>query len=264
MIASLPMYRCAPGATQEFWDFLARRLKATGLREVPDRLLWPVDLTGHWLDPRLLLSQACGYPLLSVLQGKVTLVGAFHYEVDGCDGLMCRSLLVTRSQDHGVPLQDFRGRSVAFNSDDSQSGYNALRAMVAPLARQGRFFGEAVATGSHMASVQRVHEGTADIAAIDCVTYAELGQHRPELLHGLQVLGHSDPYPALPLITSLAGGASQLSALRQALQEAMDDPALARLRRSLFIGGFEALELPAYDICRQMREQAAALGVTRL
>jgi ABC-type phosphate/phosphonate transport system substrate-binding protein len=264
MIASLPMYRAAPGATQQFWDFLTRRLKADGIPDVPAQLLWPSALQEHWLDARLLLSQACGYPLVESLHGKVALVGTFRYEVDGCDGIMCRSVLVTRQRDQGKSLQDFRGRSVAFNSDDSQSGYNALRAMVAPLARQGRFFGNAVATGGHMESVLQVRDDGADIAAIDCVTYAELGRHRPETLQGLQVLGYSDPYPALPLITSLAGSAGQLPALRQALQAVIDDPGLAQVRRSLFIGGFEPLELSAYDICRRMRDQAAALGVTRL
>ena len=44
-------------------------------------------------------------------------------------------------------LADLRGRRVALNADDSQSGRNALRAAVAPLAHDGRFFGGSILTG---------------------------------------------------------------------------------------------------------------------
>ncbi len=60
------------------------------------------------------------------------------------------------------------------NAEHSQSGYNVLRKMVAPLSREGRFFSAVMFSGSHRQSLRELQQENADIAAIDCVTYALL------------------------------------------------------------------------------------------
>ncbi|MBC7682504.1 MAG: PhnD/SsuA/transferrin family substrate-binding protein, partial [Ferruginibacter sp.] len=176
LLASLPMYATGSAANAELWQCVADQLN---IASMPAALAQPADLLAHWLDPELLLSQTCGYPLTHALAGRVQLVGAFRYSAPGCDGLRYRSQLVCRSADAGLPLAGFRGRTVAYNSEDSQSGYNSLRALVAPLARNGTFFGHAVVTGSHRASVETLRSGQVDLAAIDCVTLALLRRDHP-------------------------------------------------------------------------------------
>ena len=100
------------------------------------------------------------------------MVGAFQYDVPGCTGVFQRSQVVLRADDPSVALADLRGRRVAFNGTDSQSGYNRLRALVAPLARDGHFFGSRLETGAHAESLKSVQDGKADVAAIDCVSLA--------------------------------------------------------------------------------------------
>ena len=73
------------------------------------------------------------------------------------------------------------------NSPDSQSGYNVLLKMVAPLSRDGRFFSAVAFSGSHRQSLRELQR-EADIAAIDCVTWALLPCHQPEALAGLAVI----------------------------------------------------------------------------
>lgn len=88
---------------------------------------WPEsDLLNHWQQPALILSQTCGYPLVTQLP-EVQVVGCFHYTAAGCEGSHYRSFLVTRSEDRPLTLADFRGRRAVCNSPDSQSGYHALR-----------------------------------------------------------------------------------------------------------------------------------------
>jgi len=130
--ASLPMYSATPHHVEAFWEHLRVLLAAQGLRHLPLHLSWPSELPSHWLDPGLWLSQACGYPLVTQLAGRVRLVGTFCYQVPGSIGHLCRSQLVVRAEDRNQSLADFRGGTVAYNSTDSQSGYNSLRAMVAP------------------------------------------------------------------------------------------------------------------------------------
>ena len=150
---ALPMYLSKRQALLSLWDLLQTRLLHAGFDDLPETLDWPQDYPAHWRDPQLLLSQTCGYPLTHALAGAVQLVGVFRYDAPGCDGIFCSSQLVARTEYASRSLADFRGLRVAFNSDDSQSGYNALRAAVAPMAQRGRFFAEALSTGGHAASM---------------------------------------------------------------------------------------------------------------
>jgi ABC-type phosphate/phosphonate transport system substrate-binding protein len=249
-----------PGVTA-LWQGVADRLRALGVDNVPAALDWPDPLEAHWLAPDLLLSQACGFPLVSFLDGRVQLIGAFHYDAPGCDGVLNRSQLVVRASDPAQTLADLRGRRVAVNGTDSQSGYNSLRAQVLPLARDGRFFSAAHITGAHHLSVLAVRDGLADVAAIDCVSLASFHRHQPEITAGIRVLGETAAYPGLPLITSATTAPETMAALRDALEWVTQAPALAQVRADLFIRAFEPLPLARYQVCRDMRNAAAAAGV---
>lgn len=111
--------------------------------------VWPPpDLLMHWQEDALLLSQTCGYPLVTQLD-KVQTVGCFHYQAPGCEGIGYRSLLVTREEKRGKALGDFRGQRAVCNAIESQSGYNALRNMVAALSGFLLRWSLAAATGNH-------------------------------------------------------------------------------------------------------------------
>jgi ABC-type phosphate/phosphonate transport system substrate-binding protein len=261
---ALPMYLSKRQAVVSLWDVLQTSLQQAGCAGVPQALDWPEDLLAHWRDPQLLLGQTCGYPLTHALAGAVQLVGVFRYNAPGCDGIFCRSQLVARSEDAERTLADFRGMRVAFNSNDSQSGYNALRAAVAPLALHGRFFAEALATSGHAASMAAVQQGRADIAAIDCVTLDGLRRNLPQTVAGLCTIGQTPAYPGLPLITGQSTSAGELRVLREALAALVRDPAAADALAALGIVGFQTLPLETYQVCIAMRLQAQALGYPEL
>ena len=261
---ALPMYLGAPGAVQDLWVHLREALRAQGMQVLPEAIVWPQDLHAHWLSPDVLLSQTCGYPLTHALQGQVQLLGCFRYAAPGCDGIYCRSVLIARTESSHLALEDFRNQRVAFNSTDSQSGYNALSALIAPLARQSRFFSQALATGGHRLSVDAVREGRADLAAIDCVTLALLQKHDALATEGLCTIGHSAPYPGLPLITSLHTPPEQVLALRYGLQSLITTPAAAQALGQLLIAGFETPDLAAYQRCIEMESSAIASGYPQL
>lgn len=262
--AALPMYHGDPARVEALWHAIARELAQAAVAAVPPALTWPSDFRTHWTSADLLLSQACGFPLVTFLAGKVRVVGAFHYAAPGCSGALNRSQIVVRASDPATSLADFRGRTVAYNGTDSQSGYNSLRAMVAPLAAGGAFFGARRETGSHLQSVLAVRDGVADIASIDCVSLAGFARHQGAATRGIRVLDQSPPYPGLPLISALHTTDRTLTALRAALTRVVQDPTLAELRQELFITGFEALDASAYRVCSEMRDRATALGCATL
>ena len=261
---ALPMYLGATDAVQSLWSVLHQALAVDGLQALPDAAAWPQDLHAHWLSPDLLLSQTCGYPLTHALQGQVQLLGCFRYVAPGCEGIFCRSVFIARDEHAHLALGDFRARRVAFNSADSQSGYNALRAMVAPLAQGGLFFGQTLETGSHRFSVDAVREGRADLAAIDCVTWALLQRHDAQATQGLCAIGHSAAYPGLPLITSLNTPPRQVQALRDGLHTLFQVPEAAGALAQLMISGFETPDLAVYQRCVAMEHSAMGSGYPHL
>jgi ABC-type phosphate/phosphonate transport system substrate-binding protein len=251
-------------ANDALWAALAARLRARGLAGVPDRLDRERDLGEVWRDPSLLLAHACGYPLVTGLAGRVAYLATPRYAAPGCAGTDNRSRVVVRADSPVGSVEALRGARAAVNGLDSNSGMNLLRALIAPLARGGRFFGEVVVTGAHVASLEAVAGGRAEVAAIDCVSLAHLGRGRPDLAAAVRVLAETPAAPGLPLVTRRDAPAEEVAALRAALSEVAADPALAAVRDELLLLGFEVLPEGAYRRIAELERDAAASGYPRL
>ncbi len=266
MIASLPMYDWPEvrQATDRLWQGIARHLAANGFRGVPESLERSGDPHARWRSADLLLSQTCGYPLTHALAGAVDLVATPCYRVRGAQGADYCSLIVVAATSGLAGLADLRGRTAAFNTEDSMSGVLALKAVVAPLSRQGRFFGKVIRSGAHVASMQAVADGAADVAAIDCVSFALAERYRPDLTKKLKAIAETPKMPGLPLITARGRPAPERTRLARALAEAYADPDFAAVRDDLFIAGLEFLPLAAYQRIANLEAAADAAGYTGL
>ena len=265
-LAALPMYDLPElaEANDRIWAALAERLCAAGVIGTPARLARSVPLHSLWTAPNLLLAQTCGYPLIKDLRGRVKLVATPRYRADGCKGPYHRSAVVVRQGFRANHLADLRGARLAVNDWNSGSGMNLLRAVIAPLAGGRRFFGQVEITGSHAASVAAVADGDADTAAIDCVTWAHLERHRPQLTRKLRILSWTVKSPGLPLITTGRASAGLLATLRAALEDLSRDPRTAAARRELLLDGFSALPEAHYQAALHWERVAADLGYPNL
>ncbi len=258
---SLPMYDLHRADTVALGGALKTVLADRGINATQ---VWPAqDLLTHWQQNSLLLSQTCGYPLVTRLD-KVQTVGCFHYLAPGCEGIGYRSFLVVRAADSGKRLADFRSQRAVCNAIDSQSGYNALRKRVAALPAEGRFFSAVTFSGSHRQSLVALRQNRADIAAIDCVTYALVQRHQPTLLEGLAVIESTPLTPGLPLITAASTSTTHLALLRESLQQLVSDASYQNICAAALIGGFSVVTREDYALLLDWRDDAAARGVERL
>jgi ABC-type phosphate/phosphonate transport system substrate-binding protein len=248
----LPAVRWANDA---LWAALADALQAAGI-PAPPALDRRPDHAAVWTESGLLLSQTCGYPYATRLRGRVRLVATPVYRAEGCEGARYRSVLLVREDDPARKLDELRGRRVAVNAADSQSGHNALRAAVAPLATAGRFFASVVVTGAHSDSMRVVAEGRADLCAVDCVTWALIRHHEPTTADGLRSLGWTAAVPGLPLVTASEG---PVAALREALYTVLAAAYLAPARAALLLEGCELVEDSAYEAILAQERTAHAL-----
>jgi ABC-type phosphate/phosphonate transport system substrate-binding protein len=259
-IAALPMYNVTPALAAEWRALLAEVLKAVDPQASP---IDPGDdLHTLWRRPDLLISQTCGYPLVSGLERHVQLIATPQFDAPGCTGADYSSVLVTRANAPFDSLDACRGARAAYNQDDSNSGMNVFRHAVAPLAKDGRFFSAVIRTGSHLGSLRAVAENRADVAAIDCVTFAFVCDELPELAQQVRTIGWTAASPGLPLIAANDVPPGMVESLRAALDDAVASQPMRAKR--LRLKGFARLPLSDYARITQMENEARALGYPRL
>ena len=261
-IAVLPMYDFpyVSDAHAALWHAIACRLVDAGVEGVPSLLAHDMEPAETWRDARLLFGQACELPLVRSFSPFLRIVGTPCYTAPGCAGRLYRSAIVVRASEPATQLSDVRHLRCAVNEPDSNSGMNLLRAAVAPLARSGPFFASVIWSGSHNNSARLIAEGQADVAAVDCVTYAHLQRADPSLTAQLRVLDWTPAAGSLPYVTAQVTTDHTLAALRAALVAVMHDPALATARAALFLGGVDVDPDPSFTLTRAHELRAAALG----
>jgi ABC-type phosphate/phosphonate transport system substrate-binding protein len=259
MRASLPMYDLPElrAATDAWWAGLARALRRQGFAEVPAALDRGEPPASAWRDAGLLLSQCCGRDLVTHLAGSVAPVAIPSYRAAGCGRGTYRSWLVGRRGDPREKLHDFAGTVAAVNDPGSHSGWVALGHALVMAGHVGQFFARAVRTGSHRASLAGLARGEADLAAVDCVTFALVERVEPRLVAELRIVAASEPAPALPYVTGAGQPDDALARVGAALADAAADPALAATRATLLIDAFLPVSRDPYARSVAMAEAAA-------
>lgn len=196
----------------------------------PDEL----DLPTLWRHPSLLVCDTCWGPMETGLAAHVHVVGQTRYDgIEGGEGELYSSAIVMRgsadqpSPDDGdplIPIDRLRGKRLAFNGPDSMSGVMALRRNLVHLdaiRNEGEFrdfWSALVETGGHRLSIRAVADGRADVAAIDCRSWALARRFEPAA-SALAVVGWTGRRRGLPFIS--AGGTPDdvLESLRLVLKE---------------------------------------------
>ena len=237
MIASLPMYDRPE--TRAAHDRLWALVRGAGIDDlsVPEHLTRDVALPDHWIDPELVLSQTCSLPYRTELRDKVTLLATPVHDLP-CPAGYYYSVIVARADDPRGRVADFGGGTLAFNSANSQSGWAAPVAMA---AEHGITFGKAQETGTHQASARAVFDKTADLAAIDAVTWTLMKRFDP-WTEELKELATTPPTPALPYITAKGNETGPLdTALAQAIDTLSADD-----RETLCLQGLTKIPAEVY------------------
>ncbi len=238
-------------AHDALWSRIAARLRAEGIA-APDALDRSRPSEDVWNDPGLVLSQTCGYPFSRRLIGKVRLVATPVYAVEGCDGPYYSTVIVARRGEATGPA-DFRNRRFAANSDDSLSGYVALRVAMLEAGLDPNS-AEWVATGGHRASIRAVAAEDADIASIDAICWALAKDHESEATK-LEVVAKTPLRPGLPFLTAVARPPEEIARIRNAIQDALADPASEAPRLALHLADVatlaEADYAPLADLLRR-------------
>ncbi len=236
--ASVAMYPFVEvrDAYEHLWRLIRERLPW-----LPTELGWPDDPAATWRSPDLVVGQTCAWPLMTSLTDAVRVVGSFAHTVPGTVGATYRSVIVARDD---VEPGTLAGGRAAVNDLQSLSGWvSLLHAVHGPGAR---WHGTVLLTGAHVESIRAVHDGRADIASIDAVTWWLVSQLRPHLVDGLVEIGSGPRVPCLPVIVGPRVPDDAIPELRRAIDDAVKDDRFRVDRGRIAIRGFVGLDLEAY------------------
>jgi ABC-type phosphate/phosphonate transport system substrate-binding protein len=265
-VASMPMYDMPEVRTalDSLWNGFAHNLRREGVTDVPEELVHDRPLCHLWNDPELWFSQCCGYDLVNGYAEKLTPIATPHYGAPGCEGCDYASVIVVRDDYEANDVLEMRGAVCVINGPESHSGMNALRALVAPVSCGGRFFAHGKVSGTHVDSLEMIKRGEADVAAIDCVTYALLERHRPATLSGIRKLGRTDRAPGIPYVTRSTVAKDTVARMRTALFRTFDDPHLTTVRQTLLLEDVEEIHLSHYERITEFQQTAVSHGYPEL
>jgi ABC-type phosphate/phosphonate transport system substrate-binding protein len=209
----------------------------------PDPATLPPDeLDYHklWLHPALLFAQTCWGPMELGLSNHVQVVGQPSYDAyEGGQGKLYSSALVMRTGEGPearspadckafLPLDLIRGKRFTFNSLDSMSGTIGLTRDLEAQGESLDIFASCSQSGGHRGSIVAVAEGKADIAAIDCESWA-LAQRFEPAARKVAIVGWTARRKGLPFITARTTPEKTVRAMREALAGLADQPRIQRV-----------------------------------
>jgi ABC-type phosphate/phosphonate transport system substrate-binding protein len=262
LTASLPMYNLPEmrQANAQFWAALRGLLLEHGLADVPGALAFERRPVPERLEPEMLFSQTCGYPLETVFRGQAVRLGTPVYDAPGCEGATHCAFFVVPEASPATTLAELRGGVFLLNSPVSNSGMNLPRRALAEIAAGQPFFRAIIETGGHPASLDRMLAGEGDAASIDCVTYAFWRLCRPAAAERVRIVGRTPPSPAIPFVTSAATPPATVAILRAALRALAHEPRYAAVREGLLLSDIVDVPDTAYSGLLDYEREAAALG----
>jgi phosphonate transport system substrate-binding protein len=120
--------------------------------------------------------------------------------------------VVVRADSQHNSFEDLVGTVFAYNEESSLSGFQMMLDHLAATGRDLSFFASTIASGSHLASIDMVADGSADCAIIDSTI---LDTRMPDRLRTILSVG---PYPAPPIVSASA----HVAQIREALDNHPD------------------------------------------
>ena len=179
LLACSRLYNAAPRHAQA-WNELFHeigRLSGLSLRTVD----WaaPARLEELWARPDLGMAFLCGRPYLQA--GARHRIIAAPLTSESGERPVYRTLLLARASSGWNRIEDSFGSRLGRMPAHSQSGYNALRFMLAPYAGADLLYAESVELETPADCVRALQESRVDVIPLDSFFHLLLADEYPEL-----------------------------------------------------------------------------------
>jgi len=214
----------------------------------------PQPLSSLWSRGDLACAFMCGHPFSRAMPQPVPLAAPVPISDLYRNEPVYWTCIVARDDSGLRTLPDTFGRRMAYTTPDSQSGYQALRALVAGVADPFSAMVGPLVTPRRV--VEAVLAGAADAGPVDSYALDLMRLHEPALVAPLRVIATTAPTPIPLLVASRALPAAEVDRLRQALADVEHAHALADTRAALLLRRFAIVDAQAYAVLREPRGNA--------
>jgi ABC-type phosphate/phosphonate transport system substrate-binding protein len=249
MIANARMYSVNAGtaiAWRTVLQWVAERARVDA--EVIDYPA-PQPLPALWARDDLACAFMCGFPFSRAEPQPVALAAPVPSPDAYRDRPVYWTCIVVRGDSGFRTLRDVFSRRMAYTTPDSQSGYQALRLLVAGETAPFRAMVGPLVTPRGV--VEAVLRGDADAGPVDSYALDVMRLHEPELVAPLRVVATTPPTPIPLLVASRTIPGDEVDRLRRALVQVEHDGRLADARAALLLRRFEVVDAQAYAVLRE-------------
>jgi hypothetical protein len=189
---------------------------------------------------------------MTQLEGAVLPFCLPCFDLPGADGKRYCSQFVVPADSDIESLRQCRGKTVAINNSNSNSGMNLLRYALTKIGARPGYFSQVEMTGGHFYSLEAVAANRAQLAAIDCVSYQLIADQNPQHSCGLPFVMPASRY-------TQQRSERYLGALNQALARLPADAA-----KILHLDRFERVSLAEYQSIIDLENFAIEAGYAEL
>jgi ABC-type phosphate/phosphonate transport system substrate-binding protein len=227
----------------------------------------PQPLPALWARADAACVFMCGYPIASAQPPPQILAAPVPMPARYGDAPVYCTDIIVRADSPLRQLTDTFGKRFAFTTEDSQSGFQAPRRLLAPFARGrgGRLFASVAGPlQTPRRVVEAVLSGEADAGPLDSYFHDLLRQHEPALATQLRVLASTPPTPIPALVAAPAVPEAIVRRLGSALLASSDADELSPVRAALLLRRFVAVDAANYAMLRASALATDAMGYARI
>jgi len=162
--------------------------------------------------------------------------------------------VIVRKESPYTSFDDLRGCDWAYNQQDSHSGWNIVVYSLLKRGKTPAFFGQLIATGSHLNSIAHVLNGQADAAAIDSHVLDVFLAQNPTEAAALRTIDMLGPSSIPPVVIARSIDQTLKRSIQKVLLTIHEDPQAASTLRSGAIERFITVCDEGYNDIREMRD----------
>lgn len=266
LITSTRMYDVAPSARKAWADLLQAVHARAGLRIETILHGWPTPIGELWSRPGLCGAFMCGWPFAAARRAgrQFAAVAGVVPDWPAYEGrARYRSEFLVRADAPWRTLDEALGCRYGWMVEDSQSGWNAPRAMLAERvpAHGGTLFTESKGPyGNPRGLLRALADDEIDLTAIDGWYLDLLRVHDPDVLEGLRTLAHTPWTPNPLLVCGPDVDSAIYTSLSSVLLALHEDASMAPLLRQAHVARFVAVDPADYDVLPALADSARKRG----
>lgn len=263
LTTSLRMYNATPAAAKAWRALLEPVFAAVGadVRFVEHRA--PQPITSLWREPGLCGEFMCGLPFVRA-EPAMQPIAAPVPSPARYAGLprYCSEFLV-RDDSGFASLEDTFGHRIGWMPPDSQSGFNAPRALLARYVTDARRMLYRQSRGPLMTPAQLLEAmlgRDVDVVAIDSFFLDLVRHHEPSRLARVRTIA-TTPWTPIPLLVAAPDvDAALVARLRECLVALHEQPSATQHLRDVALTRFVAPDIRSYAQLLEMARFADARG----